>query len=134
MKVQDANARRNSSAALRSHCRSRSFVPLSFVSVLALSACGGGKPTDLILPGGIPAKTNLHDASALPSDSVRTVARRDYGWRLIYHPSRAPASARQTAARALCGLESRSVAHIETVPRIDPSADYGAAIIDIHCA
>lgn len=90
--------------------------------------------TDDILPGGIPASTNLHEASTLPPDSVRTVARRDYGWRLIYHPARAPANADRGAARALCGLERRAVAAIDYVPRLDPYADPGAAIIDITCA
>lgn len=101
--------------------------------LLTLAACGRG-PTDDILRGGIPAMTNLHQASTLPAESVRTVARRDFGWRLIYHPARAPAGAEQGAARALCGLERRPVARIERIPRIDPLADPGAAIIDIFCA
>lgn len=107
--------------------------PLSLAAVLTLGACGD-RMTDLILPGGIPARTDLHQASTLPADSVRTVARRDYGWRLIYHPTRAPADAEQGAARALCGLERRPVARIEHLPRIDPLADPGARIIDIFCA
>lgn len=90
--------------------------------------------TEDLLRGGIPARTNLHQASTLPPDSVRTVSMRDYGWRLIYHPTRAPANAEQGAARALCGLERRAVARIEHIPRIDPFADPGARIIDIHCA
>lgn len=102
-------------------------------ALLALSACGR-QPTDDILRGGIPARTDLHQASTLPPDSVRTVARRDFGWRLIYHPARAPAGADQGAARALCGLERRRVARIERLPRLDPAADPGAAIIDIICA
>ncbi|RMC32394.1 hypothetical protein [Paracoccus alkanivorans] len=118
---------------MRPAWHSRSIAPLSFAALLTLTACGG-KPTDLVLPGGIPARTDLHRASSLPADSVRTVARRDYGWRLIYHPARAPASADQGAARALCGLESRRVARIEHVPRIDPYTDPGAAMIDIYCA
>ncbi len=108
-------------------------VPLSLAALLTLTACGRA-PTDDILPGGIPAMTNLHQASALPPDSVRTVARRDYGWRLIYHPARAPGDAEQRAARALCGLERRPVARIDRIPRLDPYADPGAAIIDITCA
>ncbi|MFD2815370.1 hypothetical protein ACFSYD_14925 [Paracoccus aerius] len=67
-------------------------------------------------------------------DAVRTVARRDFGWRLIYHPARAPAGADQGAARALCGLERRAVARIERIPRVDPYVDPGAAIIDVYCA
>ncbi|SNT72657.1 hypothetical protein [Paracoccus seriniphilus] len=90
--------------------------------------------TSDILPGGIPASTDLHEASTLPPNAVRTVARRDYGWRLIYHPSRAPANAETDAARALCGLERRPVAAIEHIPRLDPYADPGATIIDITCA
>ncbi|MDP5308288.1 hypothetical protein [Paracoccus spongiarum] len=107
--------------------------PLSLAALLTLSACGE-RMSDLILPGGIPASTDLHQASTLPPDSVRTVARRDYGWRLIYHPGRAPANAEQGAARALCGLERRPVARIEHLPRLDPLADPGARIIDITCA
>lgn len=106
---------------------------LSLFALLALGACGA-RPTKDVLRGGIPANTDLHQASNLPPDSVRTVARRDYGWRLIYHPARAPASADQGAARALCGLERRGVARINRIPRIDPYADPGAAIIDIYCA
>lgn len=107
--------------------------PLSLAALLTLTACGSG-PTEDILRGGIPARTDLHAASTLPPESVRTVARRDYGWRLIYHPARAPANAGQRAAGALCGLERRPVARIERVPRTDPYADPGAAIIDITCA
>ncbi|AUH34976.1 hypothetical protein CUV01_17755 [Paracoccus tegillarcae] len=109
------------------------MMSLSFAALITLTACGG-KSTDLILPGGVPAMTDLHQASTLPPDSVRTVARRDYGWRLIYHPARAPANAEQGAARALCGLESRRPARIENIPRIDAYADPGAQIIDIYCA
>lgn len=101
--------------------------------VLLTAACGRGPTTD-ILPGGIPARTDLHQASTLPPESVRTVARRDFGWRLIYHPNRAPMNAEQGAARALCGLERRAVARIERIPRSDPYADPGAAIIDVICA
>lgn len=109
------------------------IAPLSLAALLAVTACGRA-PTDDILRGGIPAMTNLHQASTLPPDSVRTVARRDFGWRLIYHPARAPAGADQGAARALCGLERRAVARIERIPRVDPYADPGAAIIDVYCA
>lgn len=109
------------------------IAPLSLAALVTLTACGRA-PTDDILRGGVPAMTNLHQASTLPPDSVRTVARRDFGWRLIYHPARAPAGADQGAARALCGLERRAVARIERIPRMDPLADPGAAIIDIHCA
>ena len=109
------------------------IVPLSLTALLALTACGRA-PADDILRGGIPAMTNLHQASSLPPDAVRTVARRHFGWRLIYHPARAPAGAEQGAARALCGLERRAVARIERIPRVDPYADPGAAIIDVYCA
>ena len=102
--------------------------------VLVMLAACGRAPTDDILRGGIPAMTNLHQASTLPPESVRTIARRDFGWRLIYHPARAPVNAEQDAARALCGLERRRPARIEQIPRIDPYADPGAAIIDVYCA
>lgn len=52
----------------------------------------------------------------------------------MYHPDLAPAFADQRAARALCGLESRGVDRIQPVPRIDPTADPGAVIIDVICA
>lgn len=107
--------------------------PLSLAALVLITACGR-QPSDMILPGGIPAITNLHAASTLPPESVRTVARRDFGWRLIYHPARAPANAEQDAARALCGLEKRRPARIEHIPRLDPYADPGAAIIDVYCA
>lgn len=113
--------------------RRRSGAGLAVLAVLALTACGG-RPTDDVLRGGVPANTNLHAASNLPADSVRTVARRDFGWRLIYHPARAPNAAEQGAARALCGLERRRVARIERIPRVDPYSDPGAAIIDVYCA
>ncbi|WEF23369.1 hypothetical protein [Paracoccus sp. S3-43] len=109
------------------------IAPLSLAALLAVTACGRAPTTD-ILPGGIPAMTNLHQASTLPPESVRTVARRDFGWRLIYHPARAPLQAEQGAAHALCGLERRAVARIERIPRADPYADPGAAIIDVYCA
>lgn len=100
---------------------------------MLLSACGGGGPTEDILRGGIPARTDLHQASTLPPEAVRTVARRNYGWRLIFHPARAPVNAEQGAARALCGLERRGVARIEHVRALDPYADPGALVIDIVC-
>ncbi|SEO03665.1 hypothetical protein SAMN04489859_103017 [Paracoccus alcaliphilus] len=108
-------------------------VPVTMITLLAISACSR-PPTDDILPGGIPARTNLHQASTLPPDSVRTVARRDFGWRLIYHPTRAPVNAEQGAAFALCGLERKRPARIEIQPRIDPTADPGARMIDIYCS
>lgn len=107
--------------------------PALLLGSLLLSACAE-RMTEDILPGGIPARTDLHQASTLPPDSVRTVARRDFGWRLIYRPARAPANAGPAAASALCGLERRAVARIEPIPRIDPLADPGARIIDIYCA
>ncbi|MBU3029945.1 hypothetical protein KNW02_07415 [Paracoccus sp. XHP0099] len=117
---------------MRPACGGSSAAPLSLAALLALAACGD-RMTEDMLPGGIPARTDLHVASALPPDAVRTVARRDFGWRLIYHPARAPANADQDAARALCGLERRRPGRIEQVPRIEPYADPGAAIIDIYC-
>lgn len=113
--------------------KGRRLAPLSLFALLAVSACGRA-PTDDILRGGIPAMTNLHHASTLPPDAVRTVARRDFGWRLIYHPARAPFGAEHGAARALCGLERRAVNRIERIPRVDAYADPGAAIIDVYCA
>lgn len=118
---------------MRASRRTSPAVPLSLAALLTLAACGG-RPTEDILRGGIPARTDLHQASTLPPESVRTVARRDFGWRLIYHPARAPINAEQGAAAALCGLERRRPARIEHIPRIDPYADPGAAIIDIYCA
>ncbi|WP_411839134.1 hypothetical protein [Paracoccus sp. ME4] len=87
-----------------------------------------------ILPGGIPARTNLHQASSLPPESVRTVARRDFGWRVIYRPAFAPANAESRAAVALCGLERRAPLRIQQQPRLDSFADPGARIFDIYCA
>lgn len=107
--------------------------PAILAAALVLAACGRA-PTQDILRGGVPAMTDLHRASTLPPDSVRTVARRDYGWRLIYHPMRAPVNAEQGAAAALCGLERRRPARIEHQQRIDPLADPGARVIDIYCA
>lgn len=117
----------------RPGCGQRHAAPLCTVALLVLAACGR-EMTEDILPGGIPARTNLHEASTLPPDSVRTVARRDFGWRLIYHPARAPANAEQGAAFALCGLERRRPLRIDILPRTDPTADPGARMIDIHCA
>lgn len=102
--------------------------------LLALAAGCGRAPTDDILPGGVPAKTNLHEASGLPPEAVRTVNRNDAGWRLIFHPGRAPAGAEQQAARALCGLERRRVAQIVRRPLDAPTDDPGATKIDIICA
>lgn len=121
------------SAATRTAVGCGRAAPLSLAALLTLGACGD-RMTDLILPGGIPSRTDLHQASTLPPDSVRTVARRDYGWRLIYHPARAPVNADRRAASALCGLERRAVAGIDRIPRLDPYSDPGAAIIDITCA
>lgn len=101
--------------------------------MLTLAACGGRMTTD-ILPGGIPARTDLHQASGIPAESVRTVARRDFGWRVIYHPRTAPPDAESRAAVALCGLERRAALRIVHQPRLDPFADPGARIFDIHCA
>lgn len=108
-------------------------VALSLAALLALTACGQRMTTD-ILPGGIPARTDLHAASGLPPEAVRTVARRPYGWRVIYLPFVAPPNAESRAAVALCGLERRAPQRIEQLPRLDPTADPGARIFDIHCA
>lgn len=87
-----------------------------------------------ILPGGIPARTDLHAATGLPPAAIRTVARRDYGWRVIYLPAAAPANAESRAAVNLCGLERRAAQRIQQQPRLDPSADPGARIFDVYCA
>ena len=50
-------------------------MPLSLVALLALTACGQRMTTD-VLPGGIPARTDLHAGDGLPPGAVRTVARR----------------------------------------------------------
>lgn len=107
--------------------------PWPLLAMLTLAACGESMTTD-ILPGGIPARTDLHQASGLPAESVRTVSRRDYGWRVIYQPSAAPANAESRAAVALCGLERRRPLRIQQQPRLDPTADPGARIFDIYCA
>lgn len=132
MDQQEAKPDHRAGARYRTVRGCASAAPLSLAALLALSACGD-RSTGLVL-NRVPADTDLHQASTLPADSVRTVARRDYGWRLIYHPARAPANAAQQAARALCGLERRRVARIDSVPRMDPYSDPGAVIIDITCA
>ncbi len=99
---------------------------------LLVSACGRA-PTDLILPGGVPANTNLHQTTHLPADSVRSVARKDAGWRVIYHPARAPVNAEQGAAAALCGLESKRAQEIIIQPMSSPMDDPGARMIDVVC-
>lgn len=100
---------------------------------LALTACGRA-PTEDILRGGVPARTNLHEATRLPQQAVRTVNRNDAGWRLIYHPERAPNGADQHAASALCGLERKRPVRIEVQPLAEPFDDPGARKIDIICA
>ena len=108
-------------------------VPLSLAALMALTACAPRMTTD-ILPGGIPARTDLHAATGLPPAAVRTVARRPYGWRVIYQPAAAGPNPESRAAVALCGLERRAPLRIEQLPRLDPSADPGARIFDIYCA
>lgn len=98
---------------------------------LLLSACGR-PPTDDVLRG-VPARTDLHQASKLPANSVRMVARKDVGWRLIYHPARAPANAEQGAAAALCGLEKKRAQEIIVLPMVAPMDDPGARMIDVIC-
>ena len=106
---------------------------LSLVALLGLAGCGDRMTND-ILPGGIPARTNLHQASGLPPESVRTVSRRDFGWRGISCPPTAPPKAGSPTAVALCGLERRAPLRIQQQPRLDPTADPGARIFDIYCA
>lgn len=108
-------------------------VPFSLAALMALTACGQRMTTD-VLPGGIPARTDLHAATGLPPEAVRTVARRQYGWRVIYQPAAAGPNPESRAAVALCGLERRAPLRIEQLPRLDPTADPGARIFDIYCA
>lgn len=109
------------------------FLPIMLCFALGTAACSRG-PTEDILRGGVPARTNLHQSTGLPADAVRTVNRNDAGWRLIYHPNTAPMGAEQQAARALCGLERRAVARIVRLPLDAPYDDPGAAKIDVICA
>ncbi|SDE10413.1 hypothetical protein SAMN05421538_10445 [Paracoccus isoporae] len=114
---------------------SRLFAPTALIAatVLGLSGCGP-RSTDEMLRGGVPARTNLPDATSLPTEAVRTVSRRDFGWRLIYHPAAAPPDADRRAAVALCRLERRRVAEILPVALRAPLDDPGARMIDIYCA
>ena len=105
----------------------------SALLLLALAGCGGA-PTDDILRGGVPARTDLHQTTHMPPDAIRSVARKDIGWRLIYHPDRAPANADQRAASALCRLERKQPRQITVLPMSAPQDDPGARMIDIHCA
>lgn len=106
---------------------------LSLIAVL-LAAAGCSRPmTDDILPGGVPARTNLHATTQMPPDAIRTVARNDAGWRLIYHPARAPADAAHRASAALCSLESKRATQIVIVPMTAPQDDPGATMIDVVC-
>ncbi|MBA4489973.1 hypothetical protein [Paracoccus sp. S1E-3] len=111
----------------------RLLAPSALIATLCLTACGP-RNTDEVLRGGVPARTNLPLATTLPAEAVRTVARRDFGWRLIYHPVSAPADADSRAATALCRLESRGVNRIEHVPLAAPGDDPGTRMIDIFCA
>ncbi|HMQ41079.1 MAG TPA: hypothetical protein PKC09_07375 [Paracoccus sp. (in: a-proteobacteria)] len=124
-----SHARDNSAPA----SAGRLLAPSAVIAALTLSACGP-RNTDEVLRGGVPARTNLPHASALPPESVRTVARRDYGWRVIYHPASAPADADHRAAAALCGLESRRVGRVEQAMQVSPLDDPGSRMIDIYCA
>lgn len=100
---------------------------------LLTAACGRRGPTEDILPGGVPAATDLHRASTLPPQSVRTVNRNDAGWRLIFHPASAPPGAEQGASYALCGLERKQPVLIRELPIEAPEDDPGARKIDIVC-
>lgn len=109
------------------------LTPLALALLIALGACGRA-PTDDILRGGVPARTDLHQTTSLPPDSVRSVARKDAGWRVIYHPARAPLNAEQGAAAALCQLERKRAAEIVVLPMSSPYDDPGARMIDVICA
>ncbi|MFD1797498.1 hypothetical protein FQV27_11930 [Paracoccus aurantiacus] len=109
------------------------LAPSALIATLCLTACGP-RNTDEILRGGVPAMTNLPRATSLPPAAVRTVSRREFGWRVIYHPASAPANADQQAAVALCRLESRRVERIEHAIQAAPLDDPGARMIDIFCA
>ena len=111
---------------------SRCVLPVALM-ILTLAACNRG-PTEDILRGGVPARTDLQQTTGLPPHAVRTVNRNDAGWRLIYHPANAPVGAEQQAAHALCGLERRAVAQIVRLPLDAPDDDPGASKIDIICA
>lgn len=112
--------------------RRRLVLPALLGLSLLASACG--RPaTDEILRGGVPARTDLHQTTRLPADSIRMVARKDVGWRVIYHPDRAPANAEQGAAAALCGLERKRAREIVVLPMIAPMDDPGARMIDVIC-
>lgn len=109
------------------------IAPSALIATLCLTACGP-RSTDEILRGGVPARTNLPHATSLPPDAVRTVSRREFGWRLIYHQASAPADADARAATALCRLESRGVAYVTPVAQAAPGDDPGTRMIDIYCA
>ena len=51
------------------------------LTALLVAACGRG-PTEDVLRGGVPARTDLHRTTGLPPHAVRTVNRNDAGWRL----------------------------------------------------
>lgn len=106
---------------------------LAGMALLLLGACGSRAPTELILPGGIPARTDLQAASTLPPEAARSIARKEAGWRVIYHPGRAPQGADQRAAAALCGLERKRALEIIAQPMSAPQDDPGARMIDIIC-
>lgn len=120
------------SAATKAQGRTRGDRVGVIALVLLTAACGRG-PTEDMLRGGVPAATDLHRASTLPPQSVRTVNRNDAGWRVIYHPARAPAGAEQGAASALCGLERKRPVLIQGLPLDAPEDDPGARKIDVIC-
>lgn len=107
--------------------------PAMILSLLAALAACSRAPTEDILRGGVPARTDLHQTTALPPESIRSVARKDAGWRLIYHPARAPVNAEQSAAAALCRLEKKRPEQLIVVPMSAPEDDPGARMIDVIC-
>lgn len=137
----DIAQRRKGLAAFRMKAEHKSARPahwgvhamISAVALTALLSACGRAPTDEILRGGIPARTDLHQASAMPPEAIRSVARKDAGWRLIYHPARAPADAEQAAAAALCGLEKKRPEQLVVLPMTAPEDDPGARMIDVIC-
>lgn len=108
------------------------FIPTILLTALAVSGCASRAPTDLVLKG-VPARTNLHQATGLPPEAVRTVVRRDGGWTMIYRPALAPPDADVQAARALCQLERKAMTSVLPAPLEMPFDDPGSAAITVRC-